>query len=449
MKEDNVKTLNIDDLSPLVEEAMETDKKYKELQDQGKGDEAVKLEEDFKLKIGKAKMAFYAGAVDKVDHQLRINQASEMHLENSLNYWTRMDRESYEKARKLNRTWMKNKLQKVKDHFTKAVNEPPVPDPVKAQAAPTERMKPKVMKKEAPKDKPKDQKLIESVKAGSKVVEKSLSKVAWDVGQDKIQVTQGKLNYKSHRVLDTCADKVAKGTWLMKLTGENFWKIGSQQVVVDRDGECYMVIVTASEYREFISKPNLSNIQVCKDFEALPEIVLKGDLLVPIAGSWITITGYKDNICGLLLAHEGGDEAEAWRSKRKQRGRGAGEEEPVFILLFSNAYGKAWFKNAMNREDTQLQGREIYTIEPGAQDIFFAQRWYRDMIILDAEIASRILNLKWPTSNLRERVMRVESYLEILYTEGYITKPTKKGKHINRRTWIYWIAKRHYLNKQT
>lgn len=58
-----------------------------------------------------------------------------------------------------------------------------------------------------------DHKLRRALEAGARMAEISLSKIAWDIGHDKIKVTSGKLDYRAYQVLDCAADLIAQKHW--------------------------------------------------------------------------------------------------------------------------------------------------------------------------------------------------------------------------------------------
>jgi len=156
---------------------------------------------------------------------------------------------------------------------------------------------------------------------------------------------------------------------------------------------------------------------------------------------------YKDNICGVGVAHEDEDLAK-YRSDRKLRGKGAGREEPVFVFFFSNAYGLAFFQNARKRAGTQIQDPALYRLPPDAQELFQAVRWKNDLIALSAEQISKIVDWVWPPKNFYDRVYRIREILKILHKNGFINKPTEHGKKIEKKAWAFYVRKRKLIKSR-
>lgn len=292
------------------------------------------------------------------------------------------------------------------------------------------------------KRKKQDTKLRRAIEAGARAVAKSTSKIAWDIGHDKVRVVQGKLDYRIHQILDCAHDRIAQGHWFGQA-------LGLTDSAITKEPDRYIVIIESSKFKNFIANQNLSNKYLCKEFKKLPKIVLEGDTKIPFCMSknkWLDIHLYEDNICGLAVAYES-EEFEEHRSDRKLRGKGAGEEEPVFILFFSNPYGLAFFRDAMRRKAAQLQDPDLYRLPPRAQELFQAVRWKNDLIVLNTEQASKTMNLKWPVKNIQrlyERVALIRKMLKLLKDNEFINyndETYEQGKTIEKKAWGFYVRK--------
>lgn len=300
----------------------------------------------------------------------------------------------------------------------------------------TESMKDKKRGRPSKKEK-QDQKLRRALEAGAGMVEISSSKIAWDRGHDKIKVTSGKLDYRAYQALDCAADLIAQDHWFGTVIGD--WDEPNT-----KEPERFLVPISYGQFLNFIDDRKSLNIsKVIKIFKAVPEITLEGEVDIPYClaeGRWLRLRQYKDNICGVAIAYEE-KEFEKYRSKRKLRGKGAGEEEPVFILLFSTSYGLAFFRNAMHRKGTQLQDRRLYRLRPDVQELFQAIRWKNDLIALSTEQISKIVSWVWPPKDFKDRVYRIRRLLEILYENGFINKPTEHGNSWEGKAWAFYVRK--------
>lgn len=263
-----------------------------------------------------------------------------------------------------------------------------------------------------------NEKFLKALKAGARLAEVSSSKIAWDKGHDKLEVKSGKFDYRTHQVLDCAADSIAQEYWIASVFDPS---IEANTKELDH----FFVPI---EYRQFLSfindRNDLSTKDVTKIFKKMPEIILEGEVNIPYVSSegyWMRIDKYIDNICGVAIAHEDG-KFDEYRSKRHMRGRGAGKEEPVFVLIFSSPYGKAFFHNSMLRKGTQLQDPKLYHLRPEAQSLFQAVRWNDGLIAMNTKQASQMMNLKWPVSktNLYKRVDLIRRILKILKDERFI-----------------------------
>lgn len=294
-----------------------------------------------------------------------------------------------------------------------------------------------------------DKKLRTAIEAGARMVEISSSKIAWDKSHDKVKVVSGKLDYRTHQILDCVADKIAQKHWFGQVLG----LIGSSR---QKEPDRYLVIVHAREFKNFIMEQKLSNKYLIKIFKDVPKIVLDGATKIPFPISknkWLDIHFYEDNICGIALAYEGG-EFEGYRSNHKQRGKGANFEEPVFIFLFSNPYGLAFFRSAMNRAGTQIQDPKLYRLSSKAQELFQAVRWNSGLIAVNTEQVSKMMNLKWPVkskSRLYERVNLIRKMLKILKDNEFINyneKTYEVGKKIEKKAWTFYVRKKRLIKNE-
>jgi len=286
-------------------------------------------------------------------------------------------------------------------------------------------------------------KLRKALEAGARMAEISSSKIAWDKGHGRIKVVSGKLDYRMHQILDCVADKIAQKHWFGQV-------LGFKSKPITKEPDRYMVIIEAHEFKNFIENQSLTNKYLIKMFKEVPKIVLDGNTKIPYPISenkWLDIHFYEDNICGLAVAYEK-DEFKEYRSNKKQRGKGAGIEEPVFILLFSNPYGLAFFRSAMRRRGTQIQDPRLYRLSPKAQELFQAIRWNNGLIAVNTEQASKMMNLTWPVKgrkNLYKRVNLVRKTLRILKDNEFINykdEAFEKGERVERKAWTFYVRKR-------
>ncbi len=288
--------------------------------------------------------------------------------------------------------------------------------------------------------KSKRKKALESV---SRVVEKSISKIAWDLGGDKLKVTSGKLDYQTHWIMDTIANKISK-------TPQSSEALGLKNADDPADPERLLTVLTCSEIKSFLKNQNISNKKIKELALRLPDLIFFGKVKIPIAieNRWLIMNLYKDNFCGVAIANEHKEFFE-YRSKKKLRSKGAGIEEPVFVFIFTNPYGKTFFRNAMKQSGRQFQNPKLYKLSPNAQNIFQAIRWKKDQtnddITLGIERLSRIMNLKWPTTNIRKRVGRIREALKELYKNGFIIKPLETGEFSKDKVWIFKVDKKYLL----
>ena len=294
--------------------------------------------------------------------------------------------------------------------------------------------------------KKRDEKFLKALRAGARLAEVSSSKIAWDYGHDRIEI-KGDFDYRIHQVLNCAADLIAQEHW--------FASVMRPPEKADTQEPIYCLIpISYNYFRLFIDdRNNLSTKDVTKIFDKLAEITLKGKVKIPIAGvagGWLILDAWKCGICEVGFAHlqEGYEE---YRSKRRMRGRGAGNEEPVYVLKFSSEYGKSFYRNAMLREGTQLQRVELYHLKPEVQDLFQAARWKErfrgQRIMINTEQASKMMWLKWPPvnkSNLQSRVDLIRRVLKILRDKGFISyndETYEIGNTIDKKAWRFYIKR--------
>ena len=291
--------------------------------------------------------------------------------------------------------------------------------------------------------KDKFKKIPESV---GRTVEKSISKIAWDLGGDKIKITSGKLDYQTHWIMDVIADKIAKTPQISKA-------LGLKNADDPADPERLLTVLTCSEIKSFLKNQNISNKKIKELALRLPDLIFFGKVKIPIAieNRWLIMNLYKDNFCGVAIANEHKEFSE-YRSKKKLRSKGAGIEEPVFVFLFTNAYGKTFFRNAMKWNGRQLQNPKLYKLSPNAQNLFQAIRWKKDQInddiTLGIERLSRIMNLKWPPDQMRKRVIQIRKALEELCENGFSIKPLETGEFSKDKIWIFKVNKKYLLSEK-
>jgi len=293
-----------------------------------------------------------------------------------------------------------------------------------------------------------EEKFKKAILAGARITEKSLSKIGWDIAHDKIKISlEIKWDYQIYWALQCVANLIAKEKYFGQIfntpTEIRFAKFHEEP-------HRYFVVVEYKTFINFLGRKDISTEKATEIFLKLPDIILTakdGKTKIPFClanNNWTDINLYKDNICGVAVATK--TYHTEHRSERKMKGKGVGKEEPVFILIFSNDYGKAFVENAMNRKGAQLQDHRLFRLDPKAQELFQAIRWRESQrIILNTEQISKTCGFVWPTSNIRERVSRIRKILGILKDNGFINydqKSCEKGKEMGRKAWIFYIAKR-------
>ena len=294
-----------------------------------------------------------------------------------------------------------------------------------------------------------DRKLRKAIEAGARMVEVSISKIHWDIGHKKIKVTSKRLDYQIHWVLNCASDLIAQEKWFAQIFNEN---LTVRSPKFKEEPHRYIVIIEYRNFKKFVGR-EMKVKEAIDIFLKVPDVTLTaetGKAKIPLyfaGGQWADIHLYKNNICGVAIAYES-EEFQEYRSDKKLRGKGTGREEPVFILLFSNEYGRAFVKNAMNRDGTQLQDHRLYRLKGEVQDLFQAIRWKNDLIALNTEQISKIVGWIWPPKNFYDRIYRIRKLLKILHENGFINKPTEHGKKIEKKAWVFYIRKRKLIGKE-
>lgn len=282
-----------------------------------------------------------------------------------------------------------------------------------------------------------DKKFRNALEAGIRVAEISSSKIAWDIGHGKMEVRTGNLGYREHQILDCATYKIAQGYWFG-------YTLGMRDKPDTEEPERFIVIIPYSEFVRFINaKHKPKTKEVAEMFKNVGDITLDGEVRIPFCladGNWLMIEDYLDNICGVAIAREGG-EYDKYRSDRKLRGKGKGKEEPVFILLFSSAYGLVFFRNSMHREGVQLLDPALYRLQPEAQVLYQSIRWKRDLIFLSTEQISKTVGWVWSPKNFRDRIYRIRKLLKILHDNGFINKVVEHGKTWETKAWAFYVRK--------
>lgn len=303
--------------------------------------------------------------------------------------------------------------------------------------------KPKIEKRGRKSKKEKgEEKFKKAIEAGARVTEKSLSKIGWDIAHDKIEITTGKrLDYQIYWALQCVADLIAQEKWVGQILNST---MNVRLAKFHEEPHRYFVVVEYQIFIKFLGRKDISTKKATEIFMKIPDIVLTGEnISIPYClakGGWLPLKKLKGHICEVAVASAG--EYAEHCSNRKMRGRGAGREEPVFILFFYSDYGKTFVQNAMRREGAQLQDHRLFRLQPEAQELFQAVRWKNDLIALNIEQISKICGLVWPVKNLRDRVMRIRKILDILVDKGFIGKVTEHGKKTETKAWVFWTKKR-------
>lgn len=294
-----------------------------------------------------------------------------------------------------------------------------------------------------------DEKFRRAIMAGAKLGETSLSKIAWGVAHKKIEVTSGKLDYRVHQVINCASHLIAQNQWFTLVMGSGVEEKKGSIGIGKRERP--FVAIPYKTFKDFVDDQSLKTKEVVEIFKKVPEVILEGKTKIPCCSedeNWMDITLYKDNICGLAIAY-GNEEFGRYRSDRKLRGRGHKKEEPVLILIFSNAYGLALFSHAMNRKGTQLLKSGFYHLKKEAQELFHAVRWQNGLIILNVEQASIAMNLSWPLkhkSDLYRRVKFIKEIFRVLKDNKFINysddlKKFEQGQTIEKKTWKFYVRK--------
>ncbi len=287
-----------------------------------------------------------------------------------------------------------------------------------------------------------EEKFKKAILAGARVTEKSLSKIVWDIAHDKIEISSlRRWDYQIYWALQCVADLIAQEKYFGQIF-DTPTAIRTAKFQELEKAHRYLVIIEYKTFIDFLGRKDIGTEKAKEIFLKLPEIILtakNGKAKIPFClsdNNWTDIHLYKDNICGVAIASMNENYSEH-RSERKLRGQGGEKEEPVFVLIFSTDYGKAFVKNAMNRKGAQLQDHRLFKLDPKAQELFQAVRWREGQeIMLNTEQISKICGFVWPPSNIRERVSRIRKILGILKDNGFINydqKSCEVGEEMSRK----------------
>ncbi len=293
------------------------------------------------------------------------------------------------------------------------------------------------------KEERRDRKFRNALKGRARLAETSLSKLLWDFGSKKIVVSGNqRLDYQIIWALHCASDFIARDEWV-----DGVMTLPARKKSLYEEGGRYLVIIPYKQFKEFIGR-DITIREAMDIFYRIPDITLTAisddkKAVLPFGGRWGRIHFYKDNICGVAVAHE----EERYKKHRSdgtiERGRTAGTEEPVFILLFSNDYGRAFVEGAMKRQGTRLQYVEMYQLDPRAQELYESMRWKTDIVIRNMEQISLVVGWKWPVKNLprlSERKKDCQKLIDILYKEGFITRYRTRGQG-EGFTWSFYVRK--------
>jgi len=296
-----------------------------------------------------------------------------------------------------------------------------------------------VVQTKTKKQKIQDEKFGAALAAGARVTELSLSKTHWEVGRG-IEIAKGVLDYQVHWVLAAAADKIFRkhSKWFAE-----FLKIDEEG---RREPKKYVISLSEHEIKEFLNRSDIKSKELFDAVMRIPELSLIGKIKLPsvlVRSGWSEIALYKDNLCGIAVASK--TTFPQYLYGQKKRGRGAGEIENVFVFIFSNEFGKNFFRNAMSRKGVKLLPDRLFKLKPKAQELFFIMFWNNGLIMFNTEQISKKLGLEWPVKDLYSRVQYIEDLLNILYYDGLINKPHPQGKTIETRSWTVVIKKK-YLN---
>jgi len=294
-----------------------------------------------------------------------------------------------------------------------------------------------------------EEKFKNAINMGARVVEKSLSKIAWEMAHDNLEESSVRLDYQAFWALECATDIIAQKSWFPEVLYEKPSIEERERFIHTDDG--YVVIISHSDFTDFIDRKNITTKKSIEIFKRLKEISLEikdVSIKLPTSASesgWLELDSLGGRVCDLGITTEG--KYREFRSFRKMRGRGSKNEEPVFVLIFSGIYGKLLVENIMSPKGAQLQDHVLYSLSPEAQEVFQTVRWKNDLILLNTERICRICGWKWPPENaiqLHKTVKRCDKLLFFLYKKGFITEPNipKKGRSTKTRFWEFYVAKR-------
>jgi len=286
-----------------------------------------------------------------------------------------------------------------------------------------------------------ERKLRDALKGGARLAETSLSKLLWDFGSKKVVISENqRLDYQIIWALHCASDSIARDEWANRMMGSS----EREKIVVRDEREQYLVIIPYKKFKKFVGR-DITIKEAKEIFGRIPDVTLStiGDgIILPFGGGWGNVSFYKDNICGVAFAKRG--TYEEHRSDEKiERGRTAGTEEPVFILLFSNDYGRAFVEGAKNRWGTRLQYPEVYQLDPRAQELYESIRWNTGIVIRNMERISLVVGWQWPLKGKQQiykRKRNCQKLIDILYESGFITRQRKRGKG-EKSEWLFYVRK--------
>ena len=301
--------------------------------------------------------------------------------------------------------------------------------------------------------------LRKSLKKDAKLVPRQISYLAHEIAQGNIELMGGEFNHKIFWFLHACAYHYCKQTWLKKLIEkkqiplldeediktikelqEKSKEIDRALIEIDKDSSIVInyyqhgreicekysleellhfypfIIIRESEIKKYLGR-KWDIKDMVETAKLVPTITLYGKInIFPYQKSkWRPMTlGLSDNLCGVYIAHEK-EEYHPLRSNNKLSGHGHKREEVVFILNFRRDWGRAFLLSLLKiRVDTIPP--EIYSkLPPNTQMLYFSLIWNDWPVEYGVEAMSFLLELKWPTSNIRKRVKDIDKNLEKMF----------------------------------
>ncbi len=307
-----------------------------------------------------------------------------------------------------------------------------------------------------------DKKFLDAIEAGARIVEKGFGKVLWEVGKENIVNTGQRLDYKRIWVFHCASDLIARSEWF-SLMEEN---LAVRDPQFHRRKDYYVVIIPFRKFKSYVGKEDMKVQEAIDIFTSVPRIVFESDggdgsVKLNIGGEWKDVIFTGDNICGVMIASDHKELDDQRSVEKRLRGRPrkselnhikeiGDREEPVFILLFSNLQGRAFFESAMKRLGCRLQYPEVYQLDPRAQELYESIRWKGDEklgkalpVHLDMEFISRVVGWEWPIEGkkrLYKRRKGCQRLVDILYKDGFITKYWTSGLR-EKTQWHFYVRK--------